>query len=152
LRYLAVPVTIRIAADAQLSRALRAIAAGLAVGSRPTVSSPVALPTAVQAALAAAGVRVLFQDEAGWADYLSALAAKDGAAAGARIRIVAGASRAELVAAVYAATGGKPDIAVYGGDVVGAGRVEMLPHLHEQAVSITAHRFGTPNKLSDGLI
>ncbi len=33
-----------------------------------------------------------------------------------------------------------------------AGRIEMLPFLKEQAVSITAHRFGTPNALSDGLI
>jgi len=28
----------------------------------------------------------------------------------------------------------------------------MLAHLREQAVSITAHRFGTPNELSLGLI
>ncbi|WP_280529491.1 hypothetical protein [Paramicrobacterium chengjingii] len=35
------------------------------------------------------------------------------------------------------------DLALYGG------RVEMLPHLREQAVSITAHRFGTPSTLSD---
>ncbi|MGB4780164.1 hypothetical protein, partial [Microbacterium sp.] len=56
------------------------------------------------------------------------------------------------VAAVYAATGGKPDVAVYGGEVVSAGRVELLPYLREQAVSITAHRFGTPNVQSDGLI
>ena len=53
---------------------------------------------------------------------------------------------------VFAATGGKPDVAVYGGEVVSAGRVEMLPYLHEQAVSITAHRFGTPNKLTEGVI
>ena len=33
-----------------------------------------------------------------------------------------------------------------------AGRVEMLPFLHEQAVSITAHRFGTPNHLTDELV
>jgi RHH-type proline utilization regulon transcriptional repressor/proline dehydrogenase/delta 1-pyrroline-5-carboxylate dehydrogenase len=36
--------------------------------------------------------------------------------------------------------------------VTEAGRIEMLPFLHEQAVSITAHRFGTPNHLSDSLI
>jgi RHH-type proline utilization regulon transcriptional repressor/proline dehydrogenase/delta 1-pyrroline-5-carboxylate dehydrogenase len=66
--------------------------------------------------------------------------------------VVAGASREAEVAAVYEATAGKPDIAVYGGEVVSAGRVEMLPYLHEQAVSITAHRFGTPNQLSEGLI
>jgi RHH-type proline utilization regulon transcriptional repressor/proline dehydrogenase/delta 1-pyrroline-5-carboxylate dehydrogenase len=36
--------------------------------------------------------------------------------------------------------------------VTGAGRVEMLPFLHEQAVSITNHRFGNPTTVSDGLL
>ncbi|WP_211188967.1 proline dehydrogenase family protein [Gordonia asplenii] len=152
LRYSPVPVTIRIAADAPLVRAIRVIGAGLAAGSRPTVSSPVALPQPLVERLQAAGVQVLFQDDAAWTAHLAALAAKNGPDAGARVRIVAGESRADEVAAVFAATGGKPDVAVYGGEVVGAGRVEMLPHLHEQAVSITAHRFGNPNHLSDGLI
>ncbi|MEZ5209666.1 bifunctional proline dehydrogenase/L-glutamate gamma-semialdehyde dehydrogenase [Gordonia sp. (in: high G+C Gram-positive bacteria)] len=152
LRYLPVPVTIRAAADAPLHQLLRVVGAGLAAGGRPTVSTPLALPEAVQSALRAAGVELRYQDEAGWADHLRALAARDGADASARIRIVAGPSREAQVAAVYEATDGKPDIAVYGGEVVSAGRVEMLPHLHEQAVSITAHRFGTPNHLSDGLI
>ncbi|MDI2022081.1 hypothetical protein PJL18_02610 [Paenarthrobacter nicotinovorans] len=48
--------------------------------------------------------------------------------------------------------GGRPDVAVYHGAVTQAGRIEMLPFLREQAVSITAHRFGTPNHLSDHLI
>jgi RHH-type proline utilization regulon transcriptional repressor/proline dehydrogenase/delta 1-pyrroline-5-carboxylate dehydrogenase len=30
--------------------------------------------------------------------------------------------------------------------VTGAGRIEMLPFLREQSVSITAHRFGTPDR------
>ena len=33
-----------------------------------------------------------------------------------------------------------------------AGRIDLLPFLPEQAISITAHRFGTPNQLSDSLI
>jgi RHH-type proline utilization regulon transcriptional repressor/proline dehydrogenase/delta 1-pyrroline-5-carboxylate dehydrogenase len=43
-------------------------------------------------------------------------------------------------------------VAIYPHEVTEAGRVELLPFLHEQAVSITAHRFGTPNHLSDSLI
>ena len=54
--------------------------------------------------------------------------------------------------ALAEATGGRPDLAVYTHPVTEAGRVELLPFLHEQAVSITAHRFGTANHLSDGLI
>jgi len=152
LRYLPVPLTVRITADAPLHRALRVIGAGLAAGSAPVVSTPVALPQPVLSALAAAGVDVHFEDAAAWATRVQRLAALQGPQAGARIRVVAGASREAEVAAVYEATAGKPDIAVYGGEVVSAGRVEMLPYLHEQAVSITAHRFGTPNQLSEGLI
>ena len=152
LRYLPVHTVIRAEADAPLHHAVRAIAAGLAAGAVPTVSTPVALPRQIADALAVAGVQVRFEDEAGWREHVASLAAKDGPEASARVRVVAGDSRAERAAAVYEAAGGKPDVAVYSGPVVSAGRVEMLPHLHEQAVSITAHRFGTPNRISEGLL
>ncbi len=152
LRYLPVEVVIRVAVDAPVHHVVRAIAAGLAADAKPVVSTPLALPRPVVDALGALGVPVSFEDEAAWRDRVAALAAKDGPHASARVRLVAGASRDALVAAVYEATNGKPDVAVYGGEVVSAGRVEMLPHLHEQAVSITGHRFGTPNQLSEGLI
>ena len=32
--------------------------------------------------------------------------------------------------------------------VTPSGRVEMLPFLHEQAISITARRFGNPDRLA----
>lgn len=152
LRYLPVQVHIRATEDAPLTHVVRAVAAGLAAGAKPQLSTPTALPQPIVTALNGAGVKVHFDDEAGWTNRLKGLAAKQGPEASARVRIVAGPSRERAVAAVYAATDGKPDVAVYGGEVVSAGRVEMLPHLHEQAVSITAHRFGTPNKLSEGLI
>ncbi|WP_153038941.1 hypothetical protein, partial [Rathayibacter tanaceti] len=53
---------------------------------------------------------------------------------------------------VTAATGGRPDLAVYAGEATEAGRLELLPFLREQAVSITAHRFGTPDHLTDALL
>jgi len=40
---------------------------------------------------------------------------------------------------------GAPEIALYGHEVTESGRVEMLPFVKEQAVSITAHRFGAPD-------
>ncbi|MFD1214765.1 hypothetical protein ACFQ36_22315, partial [Arthrobacter sp. GCM10027362] len=64
-----------------------------------------------------------------------------------RIRLIGGGA-----AKLAAATGGRPDLAVYAHPVTESGRVELLPFLHEQSVSITAHRFGTPNHLTDGLI
>lgn len=152
LRYLPVPVVVRAAVDASLPHIIRVIAAGIAAGAKPILSTPIALPEAVQNAFAAAGVSLSFEDDAAWAAHLAALAAKQGTAASARVRIVAGDSREAVVAAAFAATNGKPDVAIYGGAVVAAGRVEMLPFLHEQAVSITAHRFGTLNQLSEGII
>ncbi|MDF1489871.1 bifunctional proline dehydrogenase/L-glutamate gamma-semialdehyde dehydrogenase [Tessaracoccus caeni] len=152
LRYLPVRVHIRITPDAALTHVVRAVAAGIAAGAQPRLSTPIALPSPIVKAMEAAGVTVRYDDDAAWRAKLGRLAAKQGPNAGARVRVVAGESRERVVAAVYEATDGKPDVAVYGGEVVSAGRVEMLPHLREQAVAITAHRFGTPNHLSDGLI
>ena len=53
---------------------------------------------------------------------------------------------------VYEALEGRPDVAVYFHPVTEAGRIEMLPYLREQAVSITAHRFGNPNRFSEPVI
>ena len=53
------------------------------------------------------------------------------------------------LAAAFDATGGKPDIALRWSGV-SAGRVENAPHVHEQAVCITAHRFGTPTASRTG--
>jgi len=41
-----------------------------------------------------------------------------------------------------AAVAGDPDVTLYGGPVTSSGRVELLPFLREQAVSITTHRYG----------
>jgi RHH-type proline utilization regulon transcriptional repressor/proline dehydrogenase/delta 1-pyrroline-5-carboxylate dehydrogenase len=64
-----------------------------------------------------------------------------------RIRLIGG-----TPAEVAAATGGRPDLAVYSNVVTESGRLELLPFVREQAISITAHRFGTPDGLSDGVI
>jgi RHH-type proline utilization regulon transcriptional repressor/proline dehydrogenase/delta 1-pyrroline-5-carboxylate dehydrogenase len=42
--------------------------------------------------------------------------------------------------------GGSPDVAIWADPVTAAGRIEVLPFLLEQAVSITAHRFGNPDR------
>ena len=59
----------------------------------------------------------------------------------AKIRLIG-----EDSAALANAVGGAPDVAIWGGPVTLAGRVELLPFLREQAVSITAHRFGNPDR------
>lgn len=152
LRYLPVKVHLRVTAEAPLADVVRVVAAGVAAGAPPLVSTPLALPAPLVKAMKAAGVSIHYDDQTAWLARVAALAARQGPQAGARVRVVAGPSCGVEAAAVYEATGGKPDVAVYGGEVVSSGRVEMLPFLHEQAVTITAHRFGTPNHLSDALI
>ncbi len=56
-----------------------------------------------------------------------------------RVRLIGG----DAVALAHVVDG-SPDVAIYGGPVTTAGRVELLPFLLEQAVTITAHRFGNP--------
>ncbi|CEA07001.1 1-pyrroline-5-carboxylate dehydrogenase [Arthrobacter saudimassiliensis] len=139
-RYLPVPVTVRLADGAPVADLLRVLAAGLRAGAPLTVSAAAPLPAPVRSLLGEAGAELRTEDDAAWLAFAGNLA-------GGRIRLIGG-NRAETIAA----TGGRPDVAVYAGEVTEAGRVEMLPFLHEQAVSITAHRFGTPNHLTDHLI
>ncbi|WP_255461081.1 bifunctional proline dehydrogenase/L-glutamate gamma-semialdehyde dehydrogenase [Glaciihabitans sp. INWT7] len=132
-RYLPVPVTIRLSDGAPLSELLRVVGAGLLAGSRLTVSS-----SATSEALA--DLPMVVEDDTAWLSRLPSLETG-------RIRLIGGDPVALAVA-----IGGRPDVAVYSGPVTPAGRIELLPFLREQAVSITAHRFGTPNHLTDSLV
>ncbi|MBP2413207.1 RHH-type proline utilization regulon transcriptional repressor/proline dehydrogenase/delta 1-pyrroline-5-carboxylate dehydrogenase [Arthrobacter stackebrandtii] len=139
-RYRTLNPLVRLAEGESLAKLLRVLAAGILAGATPEVSTAVALPSEVQALLFSLRIPVAKENDA---DFLTK-ARRFGAG---RIRLIGGDA-----ASVYEATGGRPDLAIYHGEVTEAGRVEMLPFLHEQAVSITAHRFGTPNHLSDELI
>ena len=107
-----------------------------------TVSTPVKLPRAMQALLREREVEVTVESDAHW---LSRVRARRIAAH--RIRLIGGDP-----SVLAAALGGSPDVAVYAGPVTPSGRIEVLTFLHEQAISITNHRFGNPTKLSDGVI
>ncbi|MFJ2147007.1 proline dehydrogenase family protein [Glutamicibacter sp. NPDC087831] len=149
-RYRAVDVTVRFEEATSghgLAEALRVVAAGVTAGSRVIFSADVQLPLGVRNLLAENSVTVVREDAAAFAARAAKLAAKTGPESAARIRLIGGSMKA-----VAEAANGKPDVAIYASPVTAAGRVEMLPFLHEQAVSITAHRFGTPNHLSDSLI
>lgn len=145
-RYRSLPVTIRLSEGEPLAHLLRTAAAGVLAGSALTVSTAVELPAQVRAVLTGLDVSMVVESDAGWLASAGRLA-QAGKLSGARIRLIGGDA-----AALAEATGGRPDVAVYTHPVTEAGRVELLPFLHEQAVSITAHRFGTPNHLSDALI
>ncbi|RAX48698.1 1-pyrroline-5-carboxylate dehydrogenase [Arthrobacter sp. AQ5-05] len=149
-RYRALPVTVRFENETSghgIAELVRVVAAGIAAGSRVTVSSAVEVPAAIRTVLTESSATVVVEDAQGFGARAARLAAKTGPDSAARIRLIGGS-----VMDVAEATNGKPDVAIYGNNVVSAGRVEMLTFLHEQAVSITAHRFGTPNHLSDSVI
>jgi len=135
LRYGTVPVTVRFE-DARDVALVRVVAAGVRVGSVVTVSSARALTPAVRAWLEGVGVAHEIEDPAAWARRAAGLARSGG-----RVRLLGGS--ADTFAAV---TDGSPAVALYAGEATRAGEVELLTFLREQAVSITAHRFGTPRR------
>mgnify|MGYP001599467395 FL=1 len=140
-RYRPVAVDVRIAENSPLVDGIRVLAAALRSGSPFTVSAQ-ALPSRIEKALRAHGVSVKHESDAAWTKrYAKA------ANSWHRVRLVGGDA-----AALHEALDGSPDVAVWSHAVTGAGRVEMLPFLHEQAVSITNHRFGNPTTLADGVI
>ena len=145
-RYRALPVTVRLAEGEPLAGLVRTVAAGVLAGSALTVSTAVELPAQLRAVLSGLGIAATVENDAEWLASAGTLAAA-GKLSGARIRLIGGDAKA-----LAEATGGRPDLAVYVHPVTEAGRVELLPFLHEQAISITAHRFGTPNHISDALI
>lgn len=145
-RYRALPVTVRLSEGAPLAHLARTVAAGVLAGSALTVSTAVELPAQLRSVLTGLDITVTVEADAGWLASAARLAAA-GKLSGARIRLIGGDA-----AALAEATDGRPDVAIYAHPVTEAGRVELLPFLHEQAISITAHRFGTPNHLSDALI
>ncbi|MFJ2552123.1 proline dehydrogenase family protein [Microbacterium sp. NPDC087591] len=144
-RYRPVAVDVRLSEDAPLVEGVRVLAAALRSGSPFTVSAA-SLPSGIEKALRAQGVTVTHEKDAAWVKHYAKAVSK-GKSSWQRVRLVGGDA-----SALFAALGGSPDVAVWSHAVTGAGRVEMLPFLHEQAVSITNHRFGNPTGLTDGVI
>lgn len=134
LRYRPVPVTVR-AEDDVTAALLRVVGAGVLAGSDVTVSTPEALDTVVVEHLRSFGVACCIQDTGAWRTALRGNAPE-------RVRLLGG-SRQTFAEA----SAGRADIALYAQPVVEAGRVELLTFLREQAVSVTAHRFGSPTPL-----
>lgn len=160
LRYVPLPVTIRAGAAAALEDLLRVLSAGLALGAiRRTetgaferafaggghapmslrVSSATPLPAEILALLEAHGVEYGVEDAASFAASLK----RKGIALDERIRLIG-----EDGDALRRALDGSIDLAVWDAPVTAAGRIEILPFVHEQAISITNHRFGNRTPLS----
>ena len=129
-RYLPVPVTVR--GGGSMSDLVRVVLAAARAGAPISVSSDVALPDGV-------AKHVVETDEVWLARMREQLPE--------RIRVV-GESASEVARAVQ----GDPDVAIYGGAVTQSGRIELLPFLREQAISITNHRFGNPDRAFESVL
>jgi RHH-type proline utilization regulon transcriptional repressor/proline dehydrogenase/delta 1-pyrroline-5-carboxylate dehydrogenase len=151
-------VAVRATTDASWQALLRVAIAGIRAGSGLTISAESGLPAAVRRALTDQHVPVFVETDEQWIERMTraAIPAGDAAAAASRpsrARLVGGIEPvAELHRSLAAAIGGDPDLAVYDNEVTTAGRLELLPFLHEQSVTITAHRFGNPDRWSEEVI
>ena len=132
-RYLPAETQIRAEVGTPLVEIVRVAAAAARAGGSVRLSVAEALPTEVASAIRRSGIPIAQEDAAAAHARLAALPRP-------RVRLL-GAAAAVLDAAAQ----GRPDIAVFDGPATRAGRIELLPFLHEQAVSITAHRFGNPD-------
>lgn len=161
-RYRPVPgVALRATGDATWQAVLRVVIAGIRSGAPLTLSAPVGLPADVRRALGGLGVDVFVETDGEWLERMAARGDGIGAGAGdeasgprpSRVRLIGSRDAvAEAHRALAAATVGDPDLAVYDNEVTTAGRLEMLPFLREQSVTITAHRFGNPDRWSEAVI
>lgn len=138
LRYRPIPVTVRFE-DADVASLLRVVGAGVQAQAGVTVSTVRPLDPAVVELLDSAGVVCRVQDTETWADQLLNFPP-------ARVRLLGG-SR-ESFAQMSA---GRADVALYAQPVLESGRIELLTFLREQAIAVTAHRFGSPTSLVQGL-
>ncbi|MET0783169.1 MAG: aldehyde dehydrogenase family protein, partial [Leifsonia flava] len=145
-RYRPVPVAVRATVDADLGDVLRVVLAAIRSRSTFTVSVASGLSAAIRGVLGDLGVPVFVESDDEWV-------ARTAVGDVPRVRLVGSeASRSALHRALAVAAEGNPDLAIYSGAVTQAGRIELLPFLHEQAISITAHRFGNLDAWSEKVI
>ncbi|MET0734299.1 MAG: bifunctional proline dehydrogenase/L-glutamate gamma-semialdehyde dehydrogenase [Microbacterium sp.] len=146
-------VEIRATADASWQALLRVAVAGIRAGAPFDISAPVGLPPTVRRVLSDLGVAVWVETDAEWRSRVAASTADAPTDRLSRIRLVGPAESVAVTRRALAeAIGGDPDLAVYDNEVTTAGRLELLPFLHEQSVTITAHRFGNPDPWSETVI
>lgn len=156
-RYRSLPVTVRLNAGGSVDELIRVVAAGVRAGGmlddgtaardaesgrNVSVSTAEPLPADLAGAIAAAGTSVVVESDEEWLAWVGA-----GKLGTSRVRLVGGGHTA-----LAEALGGSPDVAIYSDAVTEAGRIELLPFLREQAIAITAHRFGNPDPWSEAVL
>jgi len=138
-RYRPGEITLRISALTPLRDALRVLFAGLRVGATIHVSTSERLPEGLEELLmegAAFGTKLASYITESEMTFVERV--RDNPPQ--KIRLLSGNE-----SVLYVQFNGDASIAIYGNPVTESGRVEMLPFVKEQAVSVTAHRFGAPD-------
>lgn len=161
LRYLPAETTLRFGAEASMFEVFRALSAAMAVGGFAffadedeafarvvsggglaeiglLVSASEYLPINLSAFLSKYGIVVVVENQM---QFQRRLLEEHGL--GERVRLIA-----EGGDELRRALGGSIDVAVWDGPLTAASRVEILPFVREQAVSVTNHRFGNRTPLS----
>lgn len=156
-RYRSLPVLVRMNAGGSVDELARVVAAGVRAGGllgngdaashseggrNVSVSVAEVLPAGLARAITATGVSVVVESDEEWLSR-----ARDTKLETSRVRLLGGGHQK-----LSEALGGSPDVAIYSDAATEAGRVELLPFLREQAIAITAHRFGTPDHWSDPVL
>lgn len=121
-RYVPVPVAIRFNGTF-LPELIRVLLAATRTGAQIAVSSRTPLPAGLVPT-----ARIETHDE--WLAHVAETRPT-------RIRLIGSVAKD-----VSAAVDGDPDVAIHSGAVTPSGRVEALPFLQEQSITITNHRFG----------
>jgi len=88
------------------------------------------VPKRLAQILRKAGIQVTIEDHASWVSSVKP---------GERWRVI---GSVELEGAL-----GDCEVTVYDQKPTESGRLELLPYFKEQAISITAHRFGNPSRM-----
>ncbi|MGO2559088.1 proline dehydrogenase family protein [Brachybacterium sp.] len=132
LRHLPLPVMVRAAEGTSSQELQRVLHAAATVDADVEVSVASGELASVARAAGPAESAVSVEDAAAFAARVPALQQS-------RIRLLG-----ESDPALRTALTDRIEIALFTGEVVVDGRVELLPFLHEQAISATNHRFGNP--------
>ncbi|MDQ4215719.1 bifunctional proline dehydrogenase/L-glutamate gamma-semialdehyde dehydrogenase [Microbacterium capsulatum] len=162
-RYRSVPVAVRATGEAPLRELLRVAIAAIRAGGEFMLSTSTGLPAAVRRVLGETEIPVFVESDAEWIQRFTPRTTEDADGADEpaqeapprpnRVRIVGTADDvATLHLALAEAVHGDPDLAIHAGEVTTVGRIELLPFLHEQAIAITAHRYGNPDDWSAEVI
>jgi RHH-type transcriptional regulator, proline utilization regulon repressor / proline dehydrogenase / delta 1-pyrroline-5-carboxylate dehydrogenase len=144
-RYRPAMATVRVSALTPIVEVARVLLAARSVGAQVSLSLAEKLPDPVLVALSRPGSRFGGISELHVESEL-AFVARVATNPPRRIRLLRGSP-----AALQVHFDGNPQVAIWADPVTESGRVEGLPFVHEQAVSITLHRFGALDPRMDAV-